>query len=333
MPEKEKAMVRIPQYNPTHIHSLPPPPPSPPPPECSSASPRASPAAGSWASPARCPLRGAAAQGSANSASVMMESKVEKRNKKGGGAGGLPAAIDLEIREAEQYLATDGQESISGMDIGDPGDPVDPGAAFRSTASRGAISPVRPAAVIEQAQLSLSDQIPLRIFWKVEYSEEHTTEDDHQVFEVSSDEDRPSSPALKPALGGGRFWANALTGEDEDERASPQEHVRVIERRGFPRPGSGRAARIPSLATGSMSGQGGPLDGVPPAKAPAAKPIASQPQANSKTQQAMQPGKASGQGNRPSAQITTSSIWSYGTVRWKMSLKPSKTPDMKVAFY
>ncbi|VAH72085.1 unnamed protein product [Triticum turgidum subsp. durum] len=38
-----------------------------------------------------------------------MESKVKKRNKKGAGAGGLPAAIDLEIREAEQYLATDGQ--------------------------------------------------------------------------------------------------------------------------------------------------------------------------------------------------------------------------------
>ncbi|KAE8788924.1 mitochondrial glycoprotein [Hordeum vulgare] len=66
--------------------------------------------AGAWASPARRPLRAAAAQGSANSAPVMMESKVKKRNKKGGGAGGLPAAIDLEIREAEQYLATDGQE-------------------------------------------------------------------------------------------------------------------------------------------------------------------------------------------------------------------------------
>ncbi|XP_048561816.1 uncharacterized protein At2g39795, mitochondrial-like [Triticum urartu] len=67
-----------------------------------------------WAAPARralaAPLRAAAAQGSANSAPVMMESKVKKRNKKGAGAGGLPAAIDLEIREAEQYLATDGQE-------------------------------------------------------------------------------------------------------------------------------------------------------------------------------------------------------------------------------
>ncbi|KAI5012137.1 hypothetical protein ZWY2020_024271 [Hordeum vulgare] len=56
---------------------------------------------------------------------------------------------------------------------------------------------------------------------------EHTTEDHHQVFEVSSEEDQPSSPVLKPALGGGRFWANALTGEDDDERVSLQEHVRL----------------------------------------------------------------------------------------------------------
>jgi hypothetical protein len=39
-----------------------------------------------------------------------MESKVKsKKSKKGAGGGGLPAAIDLEIREAEQYLATDVQ--------------------------------------------------------------------------------------------------------------------------------------------------------------------------------------------------------------------------------
>ncbi|XP_051208276.1 uncharacterized protein At2g39795, mitochondrial [Lolium perenne] len=55
------------------------------------------------------PLRAAPA---ANGSTVkMMESKVKsKKSKKGAGGGGLPAAIDLEIREAEQYLATDVQE-------------------------------------------------------------------------------------------------------------------------------------------------------------------------------------------------------------------------------
>uniref|UniRef100_A0ACD5VME5 Uncharacterized protein n=1 Tax=Avena sativa TaxID=4498 RepID=A0ACD5VME5_AVESA len=67
---------------------------------------------GPWAAQVRrslaAPLRAAAA---ANGSTVkMMESKVKKRNKKGAGAGGLPAAIDLEIREAEEYLATDVQE-------------------------------------------------------------------------------------------------------------------------------------------------------------------------------------------------------------------------------
>ncbi|KAM0844235.1 hypothetical protein ACQ4PT_057192 [Festuca glaucescens] len=68
---------------------------------------------GPWASQVRrsllaAPLRAAAA---ANGSTVkMMESKVKKKNKKGAGGGGLPASIDLEIREAEEYLATDVQE-------------------------------------------------------------------------------------------------------------------------------------------------------------------------------------------------------------------------------
>ncbi|KAM0844005.1 hypothetical protein ACQ4PT_057335 [Festuca glaucescens] len=54
------------------------------------------------------PLRAAAP---ANGSTVkMMESKFKKKSKKGAGGGGLPAAIDLEIREAEEYLATDVQE-------------------------------------------------------------------------------------------------------------------------------------------------------------------------------------------------------------------------------
>ena len=47
---------------------------------------------------------------------MVMETKVKKRNKKGAGAGGLPAAIDLEIREADTYrhdLLVPGRERMA----------------------------------------------------------------------------------------------------------------------------------------------------------------------------------------------------------------------------
>ncbi|KAG8053472.1 hypothetical protein GUJ93_ZPchr0001g31484 [Zizania palustris] len=56
------------------------------------------------------PLR--AAQGSSSSGPVMLESKVKAKKKKGSGAGNLPGAIDVEIREAQEYLASDEQEPL-----------------------------------------------------------------------------------------------------------------------------------------------------------------------------------------------------------------------------
>ncbi|XP_062192888.1 uncharacterized protein At2g39795, mitochondrial-like [Phragmites australis] len=56
------------------------------------------------------PLR--AAKGS-NSAPVVLESKVKTKKKKGSGAGNLPGALDVEIREAQEYLDSDEQEPVS----------------------------------------------------------------------------------------------------------------------------------------------------------------------------------------------------------------------------
>ncbi|KAL5226677.1 hypothetical protein ABZP36_014942 [Zizania latifolia] len=56
------------------------------------------------------PLR--AAQGSSSLGPVMLESKVKAKKKKGSGAGNLPGAIDVEIREAQEYLASDEQEPL-----------------------------------------------------------------------------------------------------------------------------------------------------------------------------------------------------------------------------
>uniref|UniRef100_A0A0E0JDX7 DUF4220 domain-containing protein n=1 Tax=Oryza punctata TaxID=4537 RepID=A0A0E0JDX7_ORYPU len=58
---------------------------------------------------AAAPLR--AAQGS-SSGPVVMESKVKSKKKKGFGAGNLPGAIDAEIRDAQEYLASDEQEPV-----------------------------------------------------------------------------------------------------------------------------------------------------------------------------------------------------------------------------
>ncbi|XP_062190129.1 uncharacterized protein At2g39795, mitochondrial-like [Phragmites australis] len=46
-----------------------------------------------------------------SSAPVVMESKV-KNKKKGSGAGNLPGALDVEIREAQEYLDSDEQEPV-----------------------------------------------------------------------------------------------------------------------------------------------------------------------------------------------------------------------------
>ncbi|KAL6627462.1 hypothetical protein ACP70R_031188 [Stipagrostis hirtigluma subsp. patula] len=59
--------------------------------------------------PLMAPLR--AAKGS-NSAPVVMESKVKSKKKKGSGAGNLPGALDVEIREAQEYLDSDEQEPV-----------------------------------------------------------------------------------------------------------------------------------------------------------------------------------------------------------------------------
>ncbi|KAL6848206.1 hypothetical protein ACP4OV_022334 [Aristida adscensionis] len=59
--------------------------------------------------PLSAPLR--AAKGS-NSAPVVMESKVKGKKKKGSGAGNLPGALDVEIREAQEYLDSDEQEPV-----------------------------------------------------------------------------------------------------------------------------------------------------------------------------------------------------------------------------
>jgi len=40
---------------------------------------------------------------------VVMESKVKGKKKKGSGAGNLPGALDVEIREAQEYLNSDEQ--------------------------------------------------------------------------------------------------------------------------------------------------------------------------------------------------------------------------------
>ncbi|XP_039808171.1 uncharacterized protein At2g39795, mitochondrial-like [Panicum virgatum] len=43
---------------------------------------------------------------------VVMESKVKGKKKKGSGAGNLPGALDVEIREAQEYLDSDEQEPV-----------------------------------------------------------------------------------------------------------------------------------------------------------------------------------------------------------------------------
>ena len=42
-----------------------------------------------------------------------MESKVKGKKKKGSGAGNLPGALDVEIREAQEYLDSDEQVTPS----------------------------------------------------------------------------------------------------------------------------------------------------------------------------------------------------------------------------
>jgi len=44
---------------------------------------------------------------------VVMESKVKGKKKKGSGAGNLPGALDVEIREAQEYLNSDEQVTPS----------------------------------------------------------------------------------------------------------------------------------------------------------------------------------------------------------------------------
>ncbi|KAE8813433.1 hypothetical protein D1007_09437 [Hordeum vulgare] len=125
-------------------------------------------------------------------------------------------------------------------------------------------------------------------------------DEDHQVFDVSSEEERDRSPTLNPAFGGGRFWANGMAGDVDDEMLSPQEKVR-----GFPRLGVGRVARVPRLMTESMSGKGAPLAVPPLAKAPAVKPPS---QSMASKQQALQPGKVTAQGSRAPALVAKSML-------------------------
>ncbi|OEL19190.1 hypothetical protein BAE44_0019795 [Dichanthelium oligosanthes] len=47
-----------------------------------------------------------------NSVPVELESKVKGKKKKGSGAGNLPGALEVEIREAQEYLDSDQQEPI-----------------------------------------------------------------------------------------------------------------------------------------------------------------------------------------------------------------------------
>ncbi|KAF8662878.1 hypothetical protein HU200_055459 [Digitaria exilis] len=49
---------------------------------------------------------------SSNSVPVELESKVKGKKKKGSDAGNLPGALDVEIREAQQYLDSDEQEAV-----------------------------------------------------------------------------------------------------------------------------------------------------------------------------------------------------------------------------
>lgn len=59
--------------------------------------------------PLPAPLR--AAKG-ANSTPVVLDSKVKGKKKKGSGAGNLAGALDLEIRDAQEYLDSDEQVKL-----------------------------------------------------------------------------------------------------------------------------------------------------------------------------------------------------------------------------
>lgn len=48
-----------------------------------------------------------------NSAPVVLESKAKGKKKKGSGAGNLPGALDIEIREAQEYLDSDQQVTVT----------------------------------------------------------------------------------------------------------------------------------------------------------------------------------------------------------------------------
>jgi len=48
-----------------------------------------------------------------NSAPVVLESKAKGKKKKGSGAGNLAGALDVEIREAQEYLDSDEQVTVT----------------------------------------------------------------------------------------------------------------------------------------------------------------------------------------------------------------------------
>lgn len=73
---------------------------------------RAGAGAGSCPQPGRAILAPLHAAKGSNSEPVVLESKVKGKKKKGSGAGNLPGALDVEIREAQEYLDSDEQEPV-----------------------------------------------------------------------------------------------------------------------------------------------------------------------------------------------------------------------------